>query len=69
MCYYMYMRYAIVDKNNLVDNIIEYDGKAKYNAPGTLVKIEPKQIVEIGYSYIDGKFVEPKPEKKQKDTK
>lgn len=54
------MKYAIVDKDNVVENIVEYDGKTAYKPKGTLVKIKKDQIVDIGWLHKDGEFTEPK---------
>ena len=61
------MKYALIE-NNTVANVIEWDGESPYQPDGnpTLINIDG-QLVDIGYSYIDGEFqappiVEPTPE-------
>jgi len=56
-------KYAIV-KNNVVQNLVEWDGVSEFNVDGEL--IEASHDAWIGGSYTDGAFVprpvEPAPE-------
>lgn len=53
------MKYAIVSKKGIVENVIEYDGKSKLSVKGELVKVAD-QPIDIGWLHKDGKFTAPK---------
>lgn len=55
------MNYAIVDSNNLVINIVVWDGLASWAPPEGCTAIPIANSCGIGWSYIDGEFVEPTP--------
>jgi hypothetical protein len=52
-------KYAIV-KNNVVQNLVEWDGVSEFNVDGEL--IEASHDAWIGGSYTDGAFVPRPPE-------
>lgn len=54
------MRYAVIN-NNIVENVIIWDGVSEYVTDAQLVLIED-QTVDIGYSYIDNEFIKPEEE-------
>lgn len=51
------MRYAIVDENNIVINVIKWDGVSEYN-PGEGKTVVKAEYVNIGdqYNSNDGSF-------------
>jgi hypothetical protein len=54
--------YAII-QGGKITNVVEWDGKSEYNPGGDLIKItglspEPG----IGWDYVDGKFVDNRPQ-------
>lgn len=51
-------RYAIVC-NNIVQNVILWDGKTDYNPPEDCSLIECSDEVGIGFTYKDGEFHPP----------
>lgn len=55
------MYYALIDSNQIVTSIIVWDGKNDWTAPPglTAVKLPKRYEVGIGWSYVNGTFVEP----------
>lgn len=58
LCYNDVMKYAVVNKKGVVENIVEWDGKTAYKVDGELVKTD-KEAIAIGATYKDGKFTNP----------
>jgi hypothetical protein len=55
-------RYAMV-KNNVVENIAIWDGTTPWSPDGyTIVRIGTGVMVDIGWGYEGGQFVEPEGE-------
>ena len=54
------MIFAVIDSQGLVTNTIEWDGNANWQPPEGCV-IAPIENGGIGWSYVDGAFVPPKP--------
>lgn len=55
------MKYAVI-KDELVVNVIIWDGEAPYN-PGEgcqLIKVAADERVGPGFAYINNEFIEPK---------
>jgi hypothetical protein len=52
--------YAILNSDNLIINIVLWDGESKFNVDG-LVNITGIPGVGIGWSYIDGQFIDTRP--------
>jgi hypothetical protein len=56
--------WAIVNDTNLVINVVLWDGKNDWQPPEgtTVVKVPAKTPVCPGWHYIDGKFVDNRPQ-------
>jgi len=44
-----------------VDNVIVWDGVSPYTTPFELVEIPESTMVNIGFLYQDGQFIDPNP--------
>jgi hypothetical protein len=57
------MRYAVIDSNNYVVNIVLWDGVSEWSpGPGlSLIQIQEEQFVDIGWTYDEetGLFINP----------
>jgi hypothetical protein len=55
------MNYAIVDANNLVTNVILWDGEPSWKPPADCItaQIPADSVAGVGWSYVDGEFVAP----------
>ena len=56
------MKYVVI-KDNTVTNIILWDktNNPEYIPDGLAIPVDESQIFSIGWSYMDGKFVNPNP--------
>ena len=55
-------RYALVDDDGLVINIVEWDGEADWSAPADLAPVETDASVSKGWRRVDGDWVAPQAE-------
>ena len=62
------MRYALVNKKGKVINVIEYDGKSKYD-PGKDLKLVKGEKASMGDTYSKGKFKSSEKKKIKKSKK
>lgn len=53
------MKYAIIDQENKVVNIIEYDGNSEYCPCQDHTMVEAQEDTMIGATYEDGCFTNP----------
>lgn len=53
------MTYAIINSENLVVNVIEWDGTTEWQPPDGHQIVPLAQEGGIGWSYVDGEFVSP----------
>jgi hypothetical protein len=61
-------RYAIIDTKNVVENIISWDGETPHEVPAGWQKVritddivyyaDTKHAVDLGDTYVNGKFVQ-----------
>jgi hypothetical protein len=52
--------YAVI-KNNIVENVIVWDGIVEFSIDGELVEITESNPASIGFLYQDGQFIDPNP--------
>jgi len=60
------MTYALINQDNLVVNVISWDGKSDWQPPEEFMAVPLQGEAGIGWSYIDGQFVPP-PEEESSD--
>lgn len=57
------MRYAVINQNNEVINVIEWCGTTDYDVNKghgkTGLTLIPSETANIGYTYINGEFIKP----------
>lgn len=61
----MSSRYALVDDDGLVVNVVEWDGEADWSAPEGLTAVETDEAVSVGWSLQAGAWVGPAEEDPQ----
>lgn len=52
--------FAIIN-NNIVENIIVWDMSNDYTPAGQAIEIPEETMVNIGFLYQDGQFIDPNP--------
>lgn len=58
----MSKRYALVDSNGLIQNVIIWDGVSEWSPPDGLTEVEDTaQVATIGGTYLNGVFTAPPP--------
>lgn len=58
-------RYALVDADGLVVNVIEWDGVSDWSPPESLTCLEADEAVSIGWTRQNGAWVGPAEEDSQ----
>lgn len=53
------MKAALVNSQNIVDNIIVWQNGDTWAGPETVVEIADDVVVSVGYSYLNGQFIAP----------
>ena len=56
------MNYAIIDTNNLVINMVVWDGNPPWSPPEGCIAVLAIGDASIGWSYVDGEFIPPAPQ-------
>jgi len=54
-------RYALVDEDGLVENVVLWDGAAPWSPPTGLTAVAAPGAVAIGWGLEDGQWLEPAP--------